>query len=1251
MSTRALIGRAIAAGVEPTVAADRVVRLNVPGTKTRLALTTSAGTLNANGLYYKDRVPEWDVWDRSRPTREGPRGTYAYHKTRGEVLVSIKHRTPSGEWDLRPVPGVGERFWGGHQESYVLTLMCDMRRDGPDYETPFRTSVPKHVEYQMDGDGFTLSISTRKPLNERLASARAQLDAWLATKRRDAQGRPKLYFYEDFGVVFTPTPNVEPVLEILARGSSPDAQGLYSAVLRRPLGHFAPLPTDLYRQDCVSPEAFVYTGKRDCVIRQLVREVHVRSNRDRHARPYFTYEGLRCDFDEIAKGEDWETDGPDAAMINALCAKHGLPVFVVHGRVCIWHQRGDPDKPAVKYAICGDHFVMYRSDAPNFHLLTHGLLPQTVKPACFRGGYDPADGESFEPPLRRMRPFSPEALEGDTSRLYATDAGATIRALEALRPRVGYRTALDKDGFSVKSIAVYLPNAKFRVKIVPEEYEALQDVLELLGNPFEYTGQSPGLLAVQYLHAALARNRVPVTARQRSLLENRQHNRCAQCGDALSHAYAVDHRQPLRADGSNDFANLQLLCPPCHRDKTSQEQECLTTLRVVESCVNLEALEAFVKASKPKQLVFGTEAAKPCFNVDGNNTRPTGIYLQRSIPSFSVLDDVVEYDGRPFGEFDYLWVRIRTAQDPDAPPPRARGRLPVYTSWELLPYDGWRRYHYFEVRRMQKRGFLGPEHVTHTYTAKARVSTQDCKDADSRFYEAFRQVLGARAAKNARLAGVGICNNNEPYSLRSYESNCEEETPFRKRWDKATGMWHVLSRQDVLTAKTMLSYGYPALAYEQDLVLGILDHCKALGLEYGKDWFSCRNDGVTIATAHAREVAALVNEEFGFEAVSVKPVEKALPLNAWTPRCSHCPPRLLPAEWKQVLVDDTGVYEPFVDAVLRNEGGLVVGLPGVGKTHFANLLRARLGDRVATTAYQICTARRIGGASLYNVLRRPGSFEWLIVDEYSQLPTSVYAELVVQKLAGKKLVFLGDSAQLPAVNDRYADALPHNGMEDTRCVRGLVNDLKIRFRHNFRCADFPEHFEYIKSVHDDIDGPYAPDCDRFPANELPDIFVTQCHHTRLRVNEVMNSLQKPDDAVFFPKPERCHSNMQPQDMYVWPGLKMVGARGSRKIVNGLTYDVQSVGADVTLKAEDGEILVVDRELFVKCLRLAYAVTCHCVQGLTITDERVWFLDAHSPYTTKRHYLVAISRVRDPRNLGIPTREQQRRFLARSAPRA
>lgn len=47
---------------------------------------------------------------------------------------------------------------------------------------------------------------------------------------------------------------------------------------------------------------------------------------------------------------------------------------------------------------------------------------------------------------------------------------------------------------------------------------------------------------------------------------------CAECGRAWNeHLDHVDHRVPLEAGGSNDDANLQLLCVDCHARKTAAE--------------------------------------------------------------------------------------------------------------------------------------------------------------------------------------------------------------------------------------------------------------------------------------------------------------------------------------------------------------------------------------------------------------------------------------------------------------------------------------------------------------------------------------------------------------------------------------------------------------------------------------------------------------------------------------------------------
>ena len=48
-----------------------------------------------------------------------------------------------------------------------------------------------------------------------------------------------------------------------------------------------------------------------------------------------------------------------------------------------------------------------------------------------------------------------------------------------------------------------------------------------------------------------------------------QGGRCAGCGNKLKE-YHVDHIIPISRGGSNDFYNLQILCPLCNREKSAQ---------------------------------------------------------------------------------------------------------------------------------------------------------------------------------------------------------------------------------------------------------------------------------------------------------------------------------------------------------------------------------------------------------------------------------------------------------------------------------------------------------------------------------------------------------------------------------------------------------------------------------------------------------------------------------------------------------
>ena len=47
--------------------------------------------------------------------------------------------------------------------------------------------------------------------------------------------------------------------------------------------------------------------------------------------------------------------------------------------------------------------------------------------------------------------------------------------------------------------------------------------------------------------------------------------RCQACNTTVDHLYEIDHITALHKGGSNNPANLQLLCYKCHRSKTWME--------------------------------------------------------------------------------------------------------------------------------------------------------------------------------------------------------------------------------------------------------------------------------------------------------------------------------------------------------------------------------------------------------------------------------------------------------------------------------------------------------------------------------------------------------------------------------------------------------------------------------------------------------------------------------------------------------
>jgi predicted outer membrane lipoprotein len=96
-------------------------------------------------------------------------------------------------------------------------------------------------------------------------------------------------------------------------------------------------------------------------------------------------------------------------------------------------------------------------------------------------------------------------------------------------------------------------------------------------------------------------------------------------------------------------------------------------------------------------------------------------------------------------------------------------------------------------------------------------------------------------------------------------------------------------------------------------------------------------------------------------------------------------------------------------------------------------------------------------------------------------------------------------------------------------------------------------------------------------------------------------------------------------MWLFPGVRLIGAACAGGVLNGLLYEVLHAGRDLRLKTLDnGEELTLPLEA-ARHLRLAYALCVYTTQSLTLPGTVR--LHSEERHFGRRHLLVGMSRVR------------------------
>ena len=149
--------------------------------------------------------------------------------------------------------------------------------------------------------------------------------------------------------------------------------------------------------------------------------------------------------------------------------------------------------------------------------------------------------------------------------------------------------------------------------------------------------------------------RQQLTKEERQQLLDEADGCCASCKKEIKRAFDVDHIIPLAEGGSNDHENLQVLCKPCHFEKTQIEHEQgYIKLSQTESSFNttvkdifnsdLNTKHAFVE--KLKENIPSKLANNIIHFFDLVRCRRTAMYYnQFEYPLFTVMDEPEFYKG------------------------------------------------------------------------------------------------------------------------------------------------------------------------------------------------------------------------------------------------------------------------------------------------------------------------------------------------------------------------------------------------------------------------------------------------------------------------------------------------------------------------------------------------------------------------------------------------------------------------------
>jgi len=720
---------------------------------------------------------------------------------------------------------------------------------------------------------------------------------------------------------------------------------------------------------------------------------------------------------------------------------------------------------------------------------------------------------------------------------------------------------------------------------------------------------------------------------------------CAECyKDVKATKFEIDHIRPLALGGTNEIDNLQILCKPCHIEKTRHEQE-QGYLRssATESSFNsitksifdssLCGSYAFIESicSKiPKKMINNK-----IYSIDINKCRKNILYYQKyEYPLFTVMDKPTEYKGQtgaglyyvetaqyfPFRGFGwYSYPLIKYGLDNDLIKPEEI-KYVVESSLEV-PFDYYNKfidylYDNINEAKLSVNSMIGNFKPKPRESWRSQLITSDPNEA---FYY-YLQFKGA-------FIDVRLINDVKYYQVYSTSITSKEET-------------------DAPIYNQILDLE----AMELHKLKCIIESKGGLCLDLKTDCITCMFENNIFPFEMEDDINL---SEYYYDTDNKMPKYKLEPClgRLEIPRMEKYKRSIMYnhiyQEWTEHKDIESNDFKILVNQILDSNKSINIdGRAGTGKSTLINMLQTEMEKRGISFKCVAPTnkaARVVNGTTIHKFVLSHSSrkimtddkFNYLFVDEISMVHEYFYKFFITLGRVRPELKFIvaGDFSQLLPVNDRLEcdyknspalyELCSGQRLQLSNCRRAddtlfkLINPDNI---HNLKKSDFNKSTDeyYSKSL-----------C--FTNNKRKEINKIMMDKY---IDETIQSAKRTKRSLPKPIILKCkEGDEMGQDVKLLRGMPIIARKTSSKydIMNNQTfyiYDINPYSFKIRVHQTPIEISIFE---FQDLFNVAFCMTIHKSQGQTFNHNYTIY---EWERLDKRLKYVALSRSTDKKYIHI-----------------